>query len=65
MNQLVLSVPTISCGHCANAISSEVGEVPGVTGVDVDIEAKTVTVTGAADPAAVRSAIAEAGYQVA
>ncbi|MEV1286157.1 heavy-metal-associated domain-containing protein [Micromonospora sp. NPDC049679] len=65
MNQLVLSVPGISCGHCANAISSEAGEVAGVTGVDVDIEAKTVTVTGTADPAAVRSAIAEAGYQAA
>jgi copper ion binding protein len=65
VNQLVLSVPDISCGHCVKAISSEVGEVPGVSAVDVDLATKTVTVTGAADPSAVRSAIAEAGYQAA
>lgn len=65
MNQLVLSVPDITCGHCVNAITSSVGGVPGVSTVDVDLAAKTVTVTGTADPVAVRSAIAEAGYPVA
>lgn len=65
MSQLVFSVPGISCGHCANAISSEVGAVAGVSAVEVDIAARIVTVTGAPDPAAVRSAIAEAGYEVA
>ncbi|WP_248963816.1 heavy-metal-associated domain-containing protein [Sphaerisporangium perillae] len=65
MNQLVLSVPDISCGHCVNAITGSVGEVPGVSAVDVDLTTKTVTVTGAADPSAVRSAIAEAGYEAA
>ncbi|MGC9671179.1 heavy-metal-associated domain-containing protein [Planosporangium sp. 12N6] len=65
MNQLVLSVPGISCGHCANAIRTEVGEVAGVQTVDVDIAAKTVTVTGPADPVAVRAAVAEAGYEAA
>jgi copper chaperone CopZ len=65
VNQLVLSVPDISCDHCAKAISSEVGEVAGVSAVEVDVAAKTVTVTGAADPTAVGSAIAEAGYRAA
>jgi copper chaperone CopZ len=65
VNQLVLSVPDISCGHCVKAISHEVGQVPGVSTVDVDVTTKTVTVTGAADPSAVRSAIVEAGYHAA
>ena len=65
MNQLVLSVPGITCGHCVNAITSSVGSVPGVSTVDVDLATKTVTVTGTVDPVAVRSAIAEAGYAVA
>ncbi|TQS27926.1 heavy-metal-associated domain-containing protein [Microbispora sp. KK1-11] len=63
MNQLVLSVPAISCGHCVKAIAESVGEVPGVGSVAVDFTAKTVVVTGAADPTAVRAAIAEAGYE--
>ncbi|WP_338090444.1 heavy-metal-associated domain-containing protein [Planosporangium thailandense] len=65
MNQIVLSVPGISCGHCANAIRTEVGAVPGVSAVDVDITAKTVRVAGVADLVAVRAAIAEAGYEAA
>jgi copper chaperone len=65
VNKIVLSVPDITCGHCVKAITSEVGEVPGVGAVDVDLAARTVTVTGAADPSAVRSAIVEAGYRAA
>ncbi|MBX6381870.1 MAG: copper ion binding protein [Microbispora sp.] len=65
MNQLVLSVPAISCGHCVKAIAESVGEVPGVGSVAVDFTAKTVVVTGSADRDAVCAAIAEAGYEVA
>jgi copper chaperone CopZ len=64
--QTTYSVPGISCGHCRVAITGEVGKVAGVTGVDVDLGARCVTVTGAgfAD-AAVRNAIDDAGYDVA
>ena len=58
------SVPTISCDHCKRAIESEVSAVADVSSVDVDIEAKEVTVTGG-DDAAIRSAIDDAGYDVA
>jgi copper chaperone len=64
MGELTYSVPGISCSHCGQAISSEVGKVAGVTGVDVDIEARTVAVQGSAvDDASVRTAIVEAGYE--
>ena len=38
--------------------------VPGVTDAVVDLAAKTVTVTGNADVAAVKQAITDADYEV-
>ena len=62
----VYSVPGMTCQHCVDAITSEVGQVPGVQSVIVDLENKTVTVDApAVDDAAVRAAIDEAGYVVA
>ncbi|HEX6740405.1 MAG TPA: heavy-metal-associated domain-containing protein [Sphingomicrobium sp.] len=61
--ELNYSVPAMSCGHCRVAITHEVSDVAGVTGVDVDLDAKLVTVRGAdLDDGAVRAAIDEAGY---
>ncbi|MCC6831736.1 MAG: heavy-metal-associated domain-containing protein [Thermoleophilia bacterium] len=60
------AVPGISCDHCRAAITEEVAAVPGVTDIQVDLEARTVTVRGQdLDDAAVRAAIEEAGYEVA
>jgi copper chaperone len=60
------SVPGISCGHCRVAITGEVGRLPGVSSVEVDLDAKRVTVTGPAiDDSAVRTAIDDAGYDIA
>ena len=59
------SVPGISCGHCRWAIDRKVSGVAGVTGVDVDIDAKRVTFSGAFSDAQVRDAIDDAGYDVA
>jgi copper chaperone CopZ len=53
VNEIVLSVPDVSCDHCVMAIESSVGEVAGVSAVAVDLAAKTVRVTGAPDAAAV------------
>jgi len=63
---LTFSVPGVSCEHCRAAITEEVTQVAGVTCVDVDLEAKRVEVRGSdLDEAAVREAIAEAGYEIA
>ncbi|HUR75803.1 MAG TPA: heavy-metal-associated domain-containing protein [Sporichthya sp.] len=60
------SVPGMTCQHCVNAITAEVSAVPGVESVDIDLEAKTVTVLGRSlDDGAVRAAIDEAGYEIA
>lgn len=58
---MMYSVPEISCEHCVNAITAEVNQVPGVTSVDVDVDAKTVAVMGG-ESSTVLQAIDEAGY---
>ena len=65
-NTQTYRVPGVSCEHCRTAITEEVTRVRGVDAVEVDLEAKLVTVSGAAvDDDAVRAAIDEAGYDVA
>ena len=58
-------VPDISCGHCKSAIEGEVGQLDGVTSVEVDVENRTVTVEGTVGEPAIHAAIHEAGYEVA
>jgi copper chaperone len=62
---LVLEVSGMTCGHCVSAITSAVSALPGVTGVDVDLEAGSVRVEGTPDAASVTAAIEDAGYDVA
>ncbi len=58
-------VPEMSCEHCKAAVTGELSAVSGVESVNVDLETKLVTVTGAPlDDAALRAAIAQAGYEV-
>ena len=66
METIEYSVPGVSCAHCRAAITEEVAPLEGVTSVDVDVEAKRVTVKGERlDDAALREAIEEAGYEAA
>jgi copper chaperone len=60
-------VAGMSCEHCARAVRAEVGKLPGVTEVDVDVAAGKVRITGEQVPgdAALREAIEEAGYEFA
>jgi copper chaperone CopZ len=63
MSTRTYMVEGMTCGHCVNAVTGEVSKVTGVTGVTVDLDSKTVTVTGdAIDDAAVAAAVDEAGY---
>jgi copper chaperone len=57
----------MSCEHCARAITAEITRLPGVTGVDVDVIAGTVRITGDPLPgdAPLREAVEEAGYEFA
>ena len=66
METRIYSVPGMHCGHCQAAVTEELVGVPGVESVEVDLDSKLVTVTGEAlDDGALRTAIGDAGYEVA
>ena len=60
-------VTGMSCDHCANAIRAVIGQLPGVTEIDVDVATGTVRIIGEPLPgyAALRAAVEEAGYEFA
>ena len=58
-------VPGISCGHCKAAIEEEVGGLDGITEVAVDVDHRTVTVTGDASDEHITATLEEIGYEVA
>jgi len=65
MQQITLSAPKISCGHCKMAVESAAGALAGVSSVTADPETKMIEV--AWDESVVtldeiRKAIADAGY---
>ena len=57
-------VTGMTCGHCEMSVREEVGEIPGVTSIDVSAETGRLVVTGQGDivDAAVLAAVEEAGY---
>jgi copper ion binding protein len=67
MTTTTYQISGMTCGHCVNAVSSELGQLPGVSDVQVDLAAGRATVTSdqPLDDAAVRAAVDEAGYEVA
>ena len=66
MSVMTYQVQGMTCGHCVQSVSKEVGALPGVQAVDVDLAAGVVTVTsdGEVDREAVRAAVDEAGYEL-
>jgi copper ion binding protein len=61
------TVTGMTCGHCVSAVTEEVTQLPGVTAVEVDLASGRLTVTSDApvDDDAVRTAVDEAGYDLA
>lgn len=67
MSTSTYTVQGMTCGHCVNSVSAEVGQVPGVTAVAVDLATSTVTVTSESpvEESLIRAAVEEAGYEMA
>jgi copper chaperone len=57
----------MSCGHCVRFVTEELGALPAVESVTVDLAAELVTVVSerVLEPAAVRAAVEAAGYELA
>jgi copper chaperone len=60
------TVKGMTCDHCVRSVSGEVGGLPGVDTVEVDLPTGSVTVTSelALDTGAVRAAVEQAGYEL-
>lgn len=64
----VFAVPDISCDRCRQAIQSELGEMPGVADVRVDVRGRIVRVRhddGVAPVATLADRLEGLGYPVA
>lgn len=69
MSTQTVRVAGMTCHHCVMSVSEEVGALPGVTDVAVDLVvggSSTVTITAEAPVAddAIAAAVTEAGYAV-
>lgn len=66
MPATTFAVVGMSCQHCIDAVTAEVGRIAGVSQVDVDLANGAVAVasSGPLDAAAVRGAINEAGFDL-
>jgi copper chaperone CopZ len=60
------TVKGMTCGHCVSAVSGEVGALPGVEMVEVELATGAVTVISERplDTDSTRAAVEEAGYEL-
>ncbi|MFI9768890.1 heavy-metal-associated domain-containing protein [Streptomyces sp. NPDC052415] len=60
------AVAGMSCGHCKATLTKVIGELDGVTGVEVDLDQGQVTVSSSAEPddALITEVVDEAGYEL-
>jgi copper chaperone len=66
VEQHTYSVSGMSCEHCVAAVSTEVGELPGVEAVEVHLASGALVVHGGEiDDEVVRRAVEAAGYSLA
>lgn len=67
MSTATYTVTGMTCEHCVKSVTEEISELPGVQGVQVDLPTGAVTVTSEQplDTGVVRSAVEEAGYELA
>ena len=66
MNQEIIKVEGMSCGHCVMRVKKAIEAVEGVRKVDVDLPHKQAVVEyeeGKANLEKVKAAVREAGYE--
>ena len=64
MQEVIIKIEGMSCGHCKAAVEKALKAVPGVETAVVDLANKEAVVTGNAPMEAMREAIEDAGYEV-
>lgn len=64
MNNTVLKIEGMTCGHCKAAVEKALLAVSGVTAATVDLEKKEAVIIGSANQDDLKAAIDDAGYTV-
>ena len=64
MQETIIKIEGMSCGHCKAAVEKALQAVAGVENAVVDLEKKQAVVTGNAAMEAMREAVEDAGYDV-
>ncbi|MGM0845789.1 MAG: copper chaperone CopZ [Bacillota bacterium] len=67
MENIILNVRGMSCGHCVKAVEGSVGELKGVQSVKVDLNSGKVDVTYNSDEVTldtIKETIDDQGYDV-
>ena len=67
MSTVTLSVSGMTCEHCVRAVKQEVGEISGVTQVEVELDTPSTVTVQSTEPISQQdlvAAINEAGYEV-
>ena len=67
MNQVLLQVPEVHCGHCKTSLEGAVGALDGVAKVEVSVPDATIDISyneAAVELEAIKDAIEEQGYAV-
>ncbi len=67
MSTSTVTVTGMTCDHCASSVREEIGNIPGVTAVDVDLASGRVDIDSETpiEQATLAQAVDEAGYQLA
>jgi copper chaperone len=63
MATIEMTLPTMSCGHCVQAVTRAVRQVDPAAKVDVDLERKRLQIESAGDAAAFAAALKANGYE--
>lgn len=61
---VTFGIQGMTCGGCARRVGAAIRQIDGQAAVDVDLAAATVSVRSGIDPARLRDAIEQAGFQV-
>jgi copper chaperone CopZ len=67
MSTTTVTVMGMSCGGCAASVREEIGDIPSVNTVDVDLGSGTVIIDSEhpVTTGAIKNAVEEAGYELA
>ena len=62
--ETIIKVEGMMCTHCKARVESVCKAIAGTQDAVVDLQRKTVTVSGNANPEVLKKAIIDAGYEV-